>query len=58
MKVLYPYLTWEFSPLVAMPPNYRGPWLLEIVPLSNRTLWMLGTAFLFPVMFYLQRWGA
>jgi hypothetical protein len=57
LKVLYPYLTWEFSPLVALPPNYRGPWLLEIVPLSNRTLWMLGTAFLFPVMFYLQRWG-
>ncbi len=57
LKDLYPYLTWEFSPLVALPPDYRGPWLLEIVPLSNRTLWMLGTAFLFPVMFYLQRWG-
>jgi hypothetical protein len=57
LKVLYPYLTWEFSPLVALPPDYRGPWLLEFIPLSNRTLWMSGTAFLFPAMFYLQKWG-
>lgn len=57
MKVLYPYLTWEFSPLVALPADYRGPWLLEIIPLSNRALWMLGTVFWFPVLFYLQKWG-
>ena len=57
LKVLYPYLTWEFSPLVALPPDYRGPWLMEIIPFSNRTLWMTGTAFWFPVLFYLQKWG-
>jgi hypothetical protein len=57
LKVLYPYLTWEFSPLTALPADYRGPWLLEIIPLSNRAIWMLGTGFCFPILFCLQKWG-
>jgi hypothetical protein len=57
LKVLYPYLTWEFSPLRALPADYRGPWLLEIIPLSNRAIWMSGTVFMFPALFYLQKWG-
>ena len=57
LNIPWPYISWKFSPLIAMPPDHRGPWLLEAITLSNRTLWMLGTAFMFPVLVYLQKWG-
>ncbi len=58
LKVPYPYLSWKFSPLTALPPDYRGPWLLEAIHLTNRTLWIWGTALMFPVQYCLLKWGS
>ncbi len=38
------YLSWNLSPLTNLHDNFRGPWLLQSVDVSNLSLWVISSA--------------